>query len=90
MNIEKNIEDLCLELAELESWVKCVAMVNVAGLSVKEVAGIKAEQEIAIAKMEAINIQLEELRKDYAKEYNARAQCISAFTSIEQNDQTKH
>ena len=67
MDIEKQIEDLCLERLKLEG--DCTN-IDITG-SLEERAKYQAKRQINQAKIQAIDTQLDELRKEYAREYNA-------------------
>ena len=62
--IEKQIEDLCLERLRLER-----ASISSETDSIEDQAKAEAQRQIRQARIEAIDTQLEGLRKEYAREY---------------------
>jgi len=74
MDIEQQIEDLCLDKARNEATIFMVQQTNVFGASMEELASLKAKKQIARARIQAIDSQLEELRNKLAKNYKARNQ----------------
>ena len=69
MDIEQQIEDLCLDKAQQEATIYRVQLTNVFRASMEELASLKAEKQIARARIQAIDSQLEELRNKLAKNY---------------------
>ena len=68
MNIEKQIEDLCLERLRLEREDTAQAPAD----NIEQQAKAQARYQIRRAKIQAIDSQLEELRNQLAKNYKAR------------------
>ena len=74
MDIEQQIEDLCLDKAQQEAIVDGCRICNKLGKKIKELAVIDKEKQIALAKIQGIDSRLEELRNKLAKNYKARNQ----------------
>jgi len=65
IDIEKEIEDLCLKKLKLEREDTNQEPAD----NIQQQAKAQARYQIRRAKIQAIDLQLEELRKEYAREY---------------------
>ncbi len=74
MNIEKEIEDLYLESTKQEVIIGILRQNNLSGASIKELANLRAQREIAFAKHKAISAQADEALGKLIKALKARNQ----------------
>jgi len=74
MNIEKEIEGLFLESTKQEVIIGILRQNNLSGASIKELANLRAQREIAFAKHKAISAQADEALGKLIKALKARNQ----------------